>query len=205
MKSYHKIKNVYDRCRETGKLIMGEWATEELRELADQPIWQFTEKIDGMNCMIHVGDSGKWCGGRSGKSVVPEQLGEHLAELASRVVQRGHSTTIYGEGFGPKIQKGGGLYGDDQRFIAFDVRVNGHWVDQLLARVICDQAGIPFVKHVYSGNVPNAIAMVRNGDFESAFPGVNPEGLVARPRVELRDTYGNRIIHKIRRVDFENQ
>ena len=44
------------------------------------------------------------------------------------VVQKfgGTSVTLYGEGYGNGIQKGG-LYSQKQEFILFDVKINGNW------------------------------------------------------------------------------
>ena len=33
---------------------------------------------------------------------------------------------VFGEGYGPKIQTGGGLYSDTPKFIVFDITIDGH-------------------------------------------------------------------------------
>ena len=55
MKEYHKIDSVFKRDMfARGKpLIVGDWASDTLRYLADNE-WEFTEKVDGTNIRVMV-------------------------------------------------------------------------------------------------------------------------------------------------------
>lgn len=103
--------------------------------------WIYTEKIDGMNMRIIVRrDPFEVCvhtdiRGRSDKAQIPGDLKDNILEMfANRydkfdalVGQDSMSgVTLYGEGYGPGIQKGGGDYRADKGFVLFDI---ARWIE----------------------------------------------------------------------------
>lgn len=100
------------------------------------------------------------------------------------------------------IQKGGGNYYSDQRAVLFDVHVGEWWLRRLDVEGIAAALGIPVVPIVGEGTLAEMVEMVRKG-FNSQWGDFIAEGIVARPRVELKARDGSRIITKIKHKDFE--
>ena len=129
MSEYHKIQTLFKRDMSNRKtLIEGEWTLPEFEYLAGN-VWVFTEKVDGTNIRVIFKDGGITFGGRTEDAQIPAQLvtrmNERFLSLAAKfgeVFAHG-SAVLYGEGYGAKIQKGGGNYRDDQDFVLFDVLV----------------------------------------------------------------------------------
>lgn len=128
---YQKINSIYKRD-ERGKFTVV-YSMPEL-VLLKNANWWWDEKIDGTNirvtwdCQQHTVNFG----GRTDNAQIPTQLLSVLMEKFT--VDRFKkcelpSMTLYGEGYGAKIQKGGGNYraaGCD--FILFDVFCGGLWL-----------------------------------------------------------------------------
>lgn len=114
--------------------------------------------------------------------------------------------TVFGEGYGGKIQSGGN-YSPDESFITFDVLVRGadgrDWWLQYASMVdVCAKLELPFTIYTFIGTIHEAEQLVLKG-FTSTFLGVaNPEGLVGRPMVELMDRGGERVLVKLKRKDY---
>jgi len=112
---------------------------------------------------------------------------------------------LYGEGYGAKIQKGGGNYipgGVD--FILFDVRCGEWWLKREDVEDIAGKLGLRVVPIVGTGPLKGAIEYAEAG-FESRIAqvvGTKAEGLVMRPDTELFGRNGKRIIAKIKAKDF---
>ncbi len=110
---------------------------------------------------------------------------------------------LNGEGYGAKIQKGGGDYiSDDVSFILFDVLVDGIWLERHNVEDIADKLDIKVVPIIGKGCLFDGIEMVRNG-YESRLRETPPEGLVLRPKIELFNRRGERVIAKIKAKDFK--
>ncbi len=204
MDPYHKIKTAWHRDPETKHrtLIEGAWATEEFAHLADTQ-WVFTEKVDGTNIRIRIGGGDWQVGGRTDKAQIPAFLLDRLKDIAEPLVGGDlANTTLYGEGYGARIQKCGGNYLPDRvDFILFDVRCGDLWLERESVHGIADKAGIHTVPEVGRGTLWDAIDMAETG-FNSTWGGFGAEGLIMRPAVELRDRRGARVIAKIKTRDF---
>ena len=110
--------------------------------------------------------------------------------------------TLYGEGYGKKIQKVGSLYRDDVSFILFDVMIGQTWLRRDSVEDIAKAFGVDVVPIVGAGGIYDAVEYVRThprSEINSAAP---MEGVVARPAVELLDRMGRRVIVKIKACDF---
>jgi hypothetical protein len=120
--------------------------------------------------------------------------------LSAMLDRKISSLTVYGEGYGGKIQ-GGGKYSLEPKFVVFDIKVGDFWLARDDVFNFCETHGLDAVPVVGYGTLSDAIKIVSNnmrsqwGDFEA-------EGIVARPATPLFDRAGRRIITKIKGVDF---
>lgn len=114
--------------------------------------------------------------------------------------------TIYGEGYGAKIQKAGGNYiKDGNGFIVFDVKVDDLYLQPINRDVIAMKLGAPVVPFIGMMTLDEAIQFVREG-FKSRIaenPDFMAEGLVIRNELGLKTRRGERIITKIKTCDFQ--
>jgi hypothetical protein len=211
MKEYHKIETVFERDMEgTKKLIEGKYRNPAVEFLANLQ-WNFTEKIDGTNIRVHWDGYKVMFGGRTDSAQIPTNLMYALNDLFLGVTneevfeQKFGETevTFYGEGYGAKIQKGGGLYRDDVGFILFDVQVGDLWLERENVEDIAKSFNLAVVPIVLTGTIPEAVKYVRSKPkCTVAKEEKEAEGLVGRPQVEMKDRRGNRIIVKIKAEDF---
>lgn len=209
MKEYHKIETLFNRDTEgTKKLIEGSWRNETVEFLKNN-IWQFTEKIDGTNIRIMWDGHKVSYGGRTERANIPAHLMNKLLELfGSEETEQLFEQTfgekevvLYGEGYGPKIQNGG-LYRNDVSFILFDVMISGNFQSRETVEEIAKMFGIEIVPLLFEAKLELGVAYVKSKPFSMV--GAAPmEGLVARPKVEMKDRCGNRVIVKIKVRDFE--
>lgn len=207
METYHKIPTVFERDPETKfkTLIEGKFATPELEYLSDCD-WQFTEKVDGMNIRVMWDGHSARFGGKSDNAQIPATLFSILhrdlfpPSTMMEVFKLADNVCLYGEGFGPKIQKGGN-YLSEQSFALFDVMIDGMWLQRKDVLDIAEKLSLYTPKPFRTGPLLEAVEMARAG-FCSAWGTAQAEGLVMRPIVELTDRRGNRIITKIKHKDF---
>ena len=107
---------------------------------------------------------------------------------------------FFGEGYGAKIQNGG-LYRSDVSFILFDVMINGNYQPREMVECAAKQFNLEIVPIIFEGTLDEGIAYVKSKPMSTI--GKAPmEGLVARPKVELKDRCGDRLIVKIKVRDF---
>ncbi len=214
---YHKIHTLFKRT-EKGELIIGDWTDPAFEYLADLQ-WRCTEKINGTNIRVTIdpiseairstGQAEVKFGGRTENAQLSAKLVEWLAAkfLHARMMEQlrikfPDGATLYGEGFGAGIQKGGGNYQDFQSFILFDVRVGDWW---LLHEDVVDVAqtlDLDMVAVMAETTLHEAIELVRKGP-KSRFGNFLAEGMVAQPIVPLFTRSGDRVITKLKTVDFE--
>ena len=130
MIEYHKIEGLFKRDKATKKLLRNEYRNPAVELLKDCE-WEFTEKIDGTNVRV-VWDGHKVSFyGRTDRAELPKRLVEALevafgGEVNEQIFEEHFGETeviLYGEGYGAKIQKGGGDYRSDNAFILFDVQI----------------------------------------------------------------------------------
>ncbi len=111
---------------------------------------------------------------------------------------------LYGEGYGAKIQKGGGNYiKDGVDFVLFDVRVGKIWLQRKDVEDVANKLGLGIVPILGYGTLIQMIDMVEKG-FNSQWGDFPAEGIVARPIVEIQTRMGNRIITKLKHRDFKD-
>ena len=222
MNKYHKIQGLYKRDMDKnspnyGKFIIGLYSLPEFEMLKDIQ-WVWTEKIDGTNIRIMF-----WEGvesvlkftGKTDYAEIPSHLLEYLEKTFS--VQKLNSifksepdrefleVCLYGEGYGYKIQSGGKYFPENPKqvgFILFDIKIGNIWLKREDVIDIGNKLNINIVPIVGQGTIDQAVKLVKNG-FISKFGDFIAEGLVIRPKHELLDRRGHRIITKIKYKDFK--
>ena len=210
MREYHKIETVFNRSTDGDKrLIWGDYRNETVEYLADN-IWQFTEKIDGTNIRIHWDGHNVEVGGRTDRAQIPKHLMDYLSAtfLTPEVEELFEQTygekdvILFGEGYGAKIQNGGD-YRSDVSFILFDVLIGDNWQSREWIEATAKMFGIDVVPIVLEGTIGDGIDYVMQHN-NSTIGSAVMEGVVGRPKVEMKDRLGNRIIVKIKWKDFKN-
>lgn len=207
MKEYHKIQSIYKRDEITHKFIEGEFSLPEFEYLRNNE-WCFTEKIDGTNIRIGWNGLTKKIGGRTENAQIPTFLYEKLEhlfpdeKLAKCFPEVEDIVILYGEGYGAKIQKGGGNYiPDGVDFILFDVLIGEWWLRRDDVDGIAQSLGIKSVPTLGYGTLDNAVQGIKVG-VNSTFGDFLAEGMVLRPTTELKSRAGHRIITKLKHKDF---
>lgn len=113
--------------------------------------------------------------------------------------------TLYGEGYGMKIQKCGGRYlKNSVEFIGFDVKVNEAYLLRDNAMSIFEKIGVKTVPYFGQMTIDEAIEKVRNGFISEIAEDrtLMAEGIVLSSPIGLRNKRGERLIVKIKYGDF---
>lgn len=211
MTEYTKIETVFERDMEgTKKLVEGKFRNETVEYLKGNR-WIGTEKIDGTNIGI-VWDGHKVSyQGRTERAQIPAHLMNKLIEMFGGTVNEelfeqkfGEMPVIlFGEGYGVKIQKGGGNYRSDVSFILFDVYLpeKNLWLKRDAVEDIAKTFSIDVVPIVYEGDIAGAVEFVKRKP-KSTIGVADMEGIVCKPAVDMLDRMGRRLIVKIKVCDF---
>ena len=207
MKEYHKIQTVYLRDPETKfrTLLEGQFALPEFEYLKNS-LWTCTEKIDGTNIRIMWDGKEIKIGGKTDRAQISVFLYNKLAEYdltgLMKSIFKEASVCLYGEGYGAKIQKGGGNYiPDGVDFCLFDVKVGDWWLKREDVEDVAKKFGMGNAPIIGNWVLHEMIAYTKEG-FKSQWGDFEAEGIVARPKIELFSRNGHRIITKIKCKDF---
>lgn len=209
MIEYNKIDTLYKRDMEgSKKLLEGEFRNPTVEFLKDN-IWTFTEKIDGTNIRVYWDGHKVQFGGRTERAQIPAHLVNFLTATfgtpeAEQIFEEKFGETpviLFGEGYGPKIQNGG-AYRPDVSFIMFDVLISNNWQTRESVEDIAKAFGIDIVPIIFEGTIQEGVDFVK-GNPDSTIGTAKMEGLVGRPKIEMRDRCGKRVIVKIKWEDFK--
>jgi hypothetical protein len=115
--------------------------------------------------------------------------------------------TIYGEAYGGKMQGMSKTYGDNLKFIAFEVKIGDSWLDVPRAEEIAKKFNFDFVPYEKCSTDIDILNAVRDKASEQAVKCgmVEPrprEGIVLRPLIEVTKNNGGRIIAKHKNEAF---
>lgn len=115
---------------------------------------------------------------------------------------------VYGEAYGGKQQGMSHTYGKELKFIVFDVKVEGIWLDVPNAEDVARKLGLDFVYYVKIPTDLKAIDICRDMPSRQAKRnGIDEdriaEGVVLRPLVEVIKSNGKRIMSKHKRDEFK--
>lgn len=211
---YVKINTIWKREEKTGKIIPGDYSKAEIPNIK---MWQITEKIHGTNSRVTFERKNKQekllFGGKTDDAQISVHLLYHLQDTFKiedfKKIWDGTEDTeiiLFGEGYGPKIQKGGGRYRDDASFILFDVWIDGWWLEPHNVKDIANKLGIEYVPELGIMSEEDAISIVENQRPNSKIAQditLEIEGIVARayPMVLFRD--GTPAMWKLKVRDFK--
>ncbi|MDR1897863.1 MAG: RNA ligase family protein [Prevotellaceae bacterium] len=214
MDAYQKINTIYKRDMENKSkaLLVGEWSQPEFEYLKDNR-WEWTEKIDGTNIRINWHNEVLTFGGRTDNADIPTHLLQKLQTVFTPDLMKSvfkpqednAEITLYGEGYGCKIQKGGNYMSKEVGFILFDIKIGHWWLKRQDCEDLAQSLNIPIVPVIGYGSLEEAVNFVKQG-FKSTIAenkNYDAEGLVLKPVVDLLARNGQRIITKIKTVDFK--
>ena len=190
-------------------LIYGEYTTPEFEYLKDN-VWVFTEKVDGTNIRVMFDGEAITFGGKTDRAQIPARLLNRLNDIFLPQVTtfratfiNSYSVCLYGEGYGAKIQKGGGNYRSDQGFVLFDVKIGEWWLQRADVEAVATALNLDIVPIVGHGSLKTMVEVTQAG-CQSKWGDFRREGIVARPKTELKTRGGHRIITKIKYTDFSS-
>lgn len=208
MTEYPKIETLYERGSDFS-------VTDQLRSPVIGTIsrWLVTEKIDGTNIRIDLrrGEDGVdrvTFGGRTQAAQIPADLVAYLQRtftvekmVALRLDAEPTTITLFGEGYGAGIQKGGGLYRKDKAVILFDVLVGDRWwLDYAAVAEIAAKLDVPVVPLLGEWTLDEIREKVPT--LRSVVADREAEGVVCRPLETLYDKHGKRLTIKLKASDF---
>lgn len=205
---YPKITAPFKRHTEgdrRNKLDIDNWARPEFELLKDL-IWEWTEKVDGTNVRVIWDGHKVRFGGRTDNASMPISLVDALNKLFSEELMEDQfgakPVILYGEGYGARINKGGGNYRPDQSFVLFDALIDGYWLQRENLAAISDGLGVEIVPIFGRATVPEAIECVTYGVRSNWGMGQEAEGLVGRAPLGIMGRDGSRLLMKIKTKDF---
>lgn len=219
---YQKIQTLFKRD-EKNVIIPTKLTLPEFGYLKDCK-WEATEKIDGTNMRVEltpeIDDNGELVNlliefkGRTDNAQIPAHLLAKMQTLFDKnsLIECFYPcgkedlcpVTIFGEGYGMKIQKGGNYIKDGVDFILFDVKVGKWWLNREACEKIASELGLKIVPLIGMMTLKEAIEYVKQG-FKSTIAENNDydaEGLVLKTPNGLLRRNGERLITKIKTVDF---
>lgn len=211
---YPKIQTIFKRDK-YNIIIPNDYTRPEFEWLKDCK-FRCEEKIDGTNIRVEIDitDDGSLTyefAGRTNRAIIPTHLLEKLNILFTQArlkstfeEQKNCHITLYGEGYGYKIQSGGGYIKNDVNFILFDVKVDSWWLDREKVEDIARKLGIEVVPIVGYMTIAEACRFVQTS-FKSLIAedkNLDAEGLVLKTPGNLLMRNGERIILKVKSTDF---
>lgn len=205
---YHKIETLFERDPASFVVDPSKLKAPVLGTISE---WDVTEKIDGTNVRVMLSEAGEVSfGGRTNAAQIPADLVQYLIrtfpperlKAAMWITETPTEAILYGEGYGPGIQKGGGLYRPDKAFILFDVLVGGKWwLDKEAINDVAQKLAIDAVPYLGRMTLDQIVSLVQH-PFPSRLGTAMAEGIVARPIATLFDRRMERIIIKLKTRDF---
>lgn len=238
MIEYPKTENLLARDPDTHKLRLDEYRDPNFAQIKH---WHVTEKIDGTNMRLVYMPRNKGVGqavevrGRSDRANVHPDLRAAMIDMfpvddLSRVfdefigeqrIMEGAAVTIFGEGYGAGIQKGGGLLSPTKTFRMFDVMYHWplteygtseqgtpykhSWCQPSTVEFLAGELGVPMVPIIIQqAETQDVIDIVLGGFVSHVAPlAVVPEGVVARTDPYLYNERGSRVMFKLKGADLE--
>lgn len=208
MIEYPKIETVFVRDEKTRRVLPDQL---RLPEFGAVRSWSVSEKIDGTN--IRVGREGGVVRitGRTDNAQFSVPAMDYLRGVFTREALAGFTDddfVVFGELYGPKIQKGGG-YAPSLRVRLFDVLVGSWWLKREDVAGIAQAIGIGVAPELPTiSEVPRtveALAAVVDASrvaTEDGGSGIRAEGVVCRSDPLMLTRGGNRVMWKLKFRDF---
>lgn len=220
MKHYPKINSIFKRDPNNNykTFLFEEYSTSEIGYLAHNT-WVGTEKLDGTSIVVHWDGENIKYGGHTPRSQIYSPLltslhkqFEPVYKLFKKLFSE-DDVYFYLEGVGNKVQKGSGNYTsgvdpfgyrdplDKYDGVMFDIRIGNWWLKREDIESIGKEFRIAVAPIVFKGTLWEAVNKTSHG-FESFWGAFSAEGMVLRPKVELKARNGSRIITKVKYRDF---
>ena len=168
--------------------------------------------MDGTDIRVYWDGHTVSFGGRTERASIPAPLvnrlnehfgGEENAQLFEQLFGE-REVILFGEGYGNGIQKAGKAYkADDVDFLLFDLLIGTNYQPRESVERCAESFGVGIVPVVGEGTLEEAVTYVK-GNPKSRLGDIDMEGVVCRPKVEMRDRSGERIICKIKWNDFKD-
>lgn len=230
-KSYPKIEGLFKRKDGSKELDINEYRNPCFEYLGCTE-WIATEKIDGTNVCVEWDGHEFHFWGHTEKATLHDELLTYLERIFDDVMEEKveelfgeKCVNFYGEGYGAGIQKGSG-YSDEKKFILFDIYKpeTGNWMNFYDMQDIGEKLGLEVVptvdvlgirdddpdyniefgaKLIGDAFLPSIIYVLDDHKTRVGKKEQNIEGIVLRPKYELKDNRGQRIICKIKCSDFQ--
>lgn len=207
---YPKLQTLWKRDENNKfRIIEGDFSKEEFANIQN---WLITEKIDGTNIRVTcTTDYDIRFDGRNDEAQIPPPIVSALQKMFPESLFREKFTPspecemiLYGEGYGEKIQKGGGLYRDDAGFILFDVQVDGWWLNRESVEDIANKLNIPVVPSLGIMDWKKASDLVKTKPVSIVANHPRAiEGIVARSHPLVLFRNGDPVMWKLKVRDFQ--
>lgn len=206
MNEYRKIANVFKFDAKYQNIVDLNEPFKSLENLT----WVGTEKVDGTNIRI-IWDGYKIeIKGRTDNAQFQGELYDTLSQMfltkemeyVFEQIFENKEVVIYGEGYGPKIQAGGGLYSDKPKFIVFDINIDGHYLKRANVLDICEKLNLDVVPELFSGTIDEAKKFVSKHPSSTINEKHEMEGLVLELPLEIFDKNGNPLKCKVKYRDM---
>jgi len=223
--TYTKINTLFKRDMATkDKVIMLNEFSDAIFEYLKDNIWVWTEKIDGTNVGLYWDGQNLEIHGKSKDAQIPKHLEEKILSFnlpeklkeifpQSEKINEENPVIIFGEGYGDKIQGKigsayvGSLKGNETNsdFIIIDVRIGKFWLQYQDLQEIAQKLNLKIVPIIKECSITQALEFVRAGFKSQAAidKTLQAEGLVGKPKFDLRMRNGERIIVKLKTNDFK--
>lgn len=210
---YQKIQTVFKR--DAHNVIIPTELTRPEFEWLKNCKFRAEEKIDGTNIRVEIGivdgELSFEFAGRTDKAIIPTHLKDKLSDIFTHdkllevFGREDNHITLYGEGYGYKIQSSGSRYIRNQAdFILFDVKIGNWWLQRDAIEDIAKKLDIKVVPIIGYMTIMEAIKYVDDG-FKSTIAEdktLDAEGLVLKTPDNLLMRSGERIVLKIKTTDF---
>jgi hypothetical protein len=207
---YPKIESPFRRFvagPERNSLDLGAWSRPEFELLKDLP-WEWTEKVNGTNVRVIWDGYKVRFGGRTDNASMPIKLVDMLTEqFPEEILEQkfgSSEVTLFGEGYGPGIAAGSGIYNPSEvKFVLFDVWIGGWWLLRDNVTEVASSLAIDVVPLVGYLDVGQAIRIVTDG-LTSGWGGFLVEGLVGKAPLGLLSRGKDRLVMKVKTKDFRH-
>ena len=219
IKTYPKIRSLFKRDKDFK--FTERFVSSSLKEFSEGHFkWSGYEKIDGMNIRIYCNyetNIFKYFG-RTEKAELPAHLVEELDGIVSSIKENKEAIVeamgfnifvLFGEGFGHKIQKGGLYLGDKVACNMFDCyayivraeQYKGFWLDEEKLTELLEILKLQKPPSLGKISTAEAVEKVKKG-FSSQYGTAPAEGLILKTDFPVFDSFGERMIFKVKTKDF---
>lgn len=209
---YRKIDTVWKRDKDRKMVIIpGEYSDDAVKNTR---LFSFTEKVDGQCITVITTKNDIKVIGKTHNTEFNKAHEKLLNYINDRFTRENIDSIIdwnmadkvvfYGEGYGAKIQKGGTYLSEDQKFILFDVVIDGIWLEESKVTDFAWKLGVDRVPVLGIGTVQDVIDLIIKRSMSKLAPERVMEGVVGRAHPIVLDRFRQTpIMFKIKMKDYE--